>query len=421
MRLLKALLLFAFLFVGLMGYLYFGPSQYTGFVTRTSFFRLQIAPVFDRLLSSGGVDSEMIAYLEEGDGDVAYRPNTELVSLPARSGQSLSAGTLVSTGEGAVATVSLVDQSKIRLEPNSTILLDAPREGDGLSSVTLKIVTGAVVAEKSKASDIQIRVVTPKGVSKTLTDQKLTIVTPRRSERQTRTLLLAPKTDEEFIGVTDKPVQEIQKRIEIEDRSMRLASIAPPEEPEPIRPLAMAVETPPPPPVYIPLPPSTGLQLAPVEVSRLPASVPEPFPAGDSKAVELEAARVAAEKAAAEKVAAEKAAALKARLARVPAIKWKAPPSGSDITRALYAERVGKTGESKRLMARALTQRTYASLQSFNDATRVALDGLLEGYVSRGNRQLADDTIRNVERSYPKDPAAVSWANRWRARLGRNR
>src|SRR5690606_37951561 len=84
--------------VGGFGYVYFGPPQHTRIISRTDFYRNHVGPLLDRIFLSNSQNSVSVGYLLESRGDLTYRPSSELVFLPARDGQRLFGGTLVSTG-----------------------------------------------------------------------------------------------------------------------------------------------------------------------------------------------------------------------------------------------------------------------------------------------------------------------------------
>jgi hypothetical protein len=413
MRALNQLLLLVFVLFGAVGYVYLYPRQ-AGFVTKTDVYRFYVGPNLDRLFAFGGQESATVGYLVEADGDLSYRPASELVPLPAFDGQRFGRGTLVSTGDGARATIALYDDSKLQLEPNSTILLEAPGEGFEVSSITLKVIGGSVTAEKSAASQVDIKVITPRGTVKALTQEKVAVIAPRKvvtADKPDALRNLGAET-EEFVGALDKPLAEIERKMEVEkqaklaelQKQIELSAletekarieVAPPlstPEPAPAPAVAKTEEA-----VVVPklLPPSTRRS-----ANRLPASIPAPEAASDSK---LEVAALAPETVSSRR--------------RDPSARWTKPPEGNALSEAFYADRKGRGAESKKILARSLTQKSYASNEAFADATRVALDSLLEGYVANGNEKLATQTLKNVEKAYSADPSAVSWAMEWRRKL----
>ena len=79
----------------------------------------------------------------------------------------------------------------------------------------------------------------------------------------------------------------------------------------------------------------------------------------------------------------------------------------------MFASRQGDSEESQRLFASALNRKEYHST-GFNDAMRVALDGIMEGHVTAGDCELANDQYGNVERGYVNDRGAARWLSRWK-------
>lgn len=414
MRALNQLLLLAFFALAGVGYIYLYPRQ-AGFLTKTDVYRFYLGPHLDKLFALGGQNSITVGYLVEADGEITHRPATELVSMPAYDGQRFGRGTLVSTGDGANATLALFDNSQLRLEPNSTILLEAPNEEGEVSSITLKIVTGGVTARKSANSQIKIKLVTPKGTTKVLAEEAVAVVAPRKLKTASAPDALRDlgAETEEFIGPADRPLAEIEKKL-TDDKKAKLAEIqsrldAAAAELERTRQLAMT-----PSPVASPTAAVASTDkvvkpklVAPVrhgKGARVPASVfvPEAIAATPATRSQTD------ENSTPQTVAVRK---------RDPGARWQRPPQGNDISEAYFAARAGKKNESSRYLARSLTQQGYASNETFADSTRIALDSLLEGYVGGGNGKLALQTLKNVENAYPSDLSARSWATSWRRKL----
>ncbi len=357
--------LLVFLALAALGFVYFGPVEYTGVVTRTDFYRYYLGPHLDRFMSLTGQGSLTIAYLFDSEGSVDFTPGNDTVTLPARPGQRFSRRTTVSTSSRSRAVIALVDDSKVTLEANSTILLDIPTD-DSTEALTLKVLGGSVTAERSATSTTQITIVSPKGVAKELTQAKLAVVTTKAAPGAAD----VAKDSQEFFGTPEEPLEAIQSKLatarreELQNADTGFEAVADAEE-----------------------------QARAAEAARAPASEAEAVPVEPERPTSFAPRRKAA------------------------SIRWAPPPEGNDLSQAFFAERAGRKDDSKRLMARALTKPGYQG-EGFSESTRVALDGLLRGYVENGDARLAQETLRNAKETYGHDAAAQDWLREWDRRLG---
>jgi hypothetical protein len=457
-----------FLLFSTIGFLYFGPVEHTGFISRGAFFQQKIAPYFDVLFSTADSDGVMIGYLSSGDGDLTFRPSSELVFLPARVGQRLSGGTVFSSGEESSALITLVDNSQITLEPNSTVLLDAPKGAtDDGGTVSLKVIKGAVSAEKKNAdSKINLRIVTPRGRVTKVTKEKLVVVAPKveKDPRALKTIkdLMNDTTDEEYLGnaLNAPNIKDIEKDLKLGKVSsdikgaLPLSAImtkstyseAPLVPPPSLESAASKIEADDRRPASIgtvqqeqspaAMDASALAQLPTIQTNVAPVvESPTVSATRDSKLADVSSEELQAV-AQGGKVAADeidslindskKATEVKALPPPPPTpaaprvvgpskriiikkdkvAKFAAGPAGNDITNAMFASRQGDSEESQRLFASALTRKEYHST-GFNDAMRVALDGIMEGHVTAGDCELASDQYGNVERGYVNDRGAA--------------
>lgn len=169
-----------FLIFGFLGYTYFGPSSHTHFFTKREFYQEHIGPFFEKLFSLSGENSALIAHLSSAKGDLSIRPQAELVFVPAHEGQALYSGTIVAVGDDSEAKIALIDGSILSLEPNSTILLEAPVEGASEKSITLKVIKGTIAADKEQSSKLKVRIVTSQGTEKNISAGKKMVVIAQR-------------------------------------------------------------------------------------------------------------------------------------------------------------------------------------------------------------------------------------------------
>lgn len=367
MKVLRVLLLAVFLSLAAFGFLLFGPAQYTQSIKQNAFYKTNIEPWLMKLISLAGIQEDFVASLLKSTGEISYRPETELLYQPANQGQKFSRRTLVSSGAASNAFIRLLDDSQITLDENSVVLIDLKKDESGKSSsLTLKVMQGAVVAQKAKTSKMAVKIVTARGQEREVTEEKLQIVAPRKIQREG----LGAVQTEEYIGaVQDAKVlaQELEakKLAELEAEAKAKAE----------------------------------------EVQREIASV--------------EAAKVLA--------AQEKLKELEDRIpqalpARKPAGlsdgRWKAPPEENHLTRAIYAQKIGRKQEAGRYIALAASNPGFFG-KEFNAATRSAADSLMSSYVSSGQCQLAKDTLTNIYRKYPRSPAALGWARNWKTKAKR--
>ena len=467
---LKIFLLAAFFFVGGMGYSYFGPSEYTSFVTSRSFFRMYWIPTLDRLLSASGDHSVTVGLLDEGAGELSYRPSSELVFLPARVGQRLYGGTLVSSGEGSRAVITLNDTSKLVLEDNSTVLLESSDEGVEAGSITLKVIKGSVSAEQTEKSTANVKIVTPKGVSKTLSSKKVVVVSTQRSIdprsiSPVHRLAAIEEQPKEFVGLAEESpsIKEIERKLiknepipvievsatapvarandsDLEKDKEKEKAIEPVIAP----PTIEALPAPPLPPevvVELPAPSAAAVAVVTPLPSSVPASsasvtlIPNSAPAPASIAPAVPAPAVSATNAknlppvkidiknhtpktqTAATVPPPPLPLRKVGSRRAKAVaKFAAGPDGNDLTNAIYAQRAGDLETAQRLMARALTRPEYAS-NGFNDGTRLALESLLDSYIEAGDCSQASNIVESVTRSFGSDPSARAWSSTWRSKV----
>ncbi len=213
---LNACWLLLFWSVGLLGFAYFGPPQWTGWISERPWVRDELFVRLDAFFTrSSASDSQVIARLETLEGELNFRPSSELVFLRARIGQRFSDGTVVSSGTRSRAVLTLSDDSRLTLAPNSTLLLEIPEGQKDSGVVNLRVVQGQVAAQKDKKSDLRVKLVTPRGQVRELAEERLAVFAPRQGiggenvVTRERSVEAEPKLlpIQEYIGkVQDLPV-----------------------------------------------------------------------------------------------------------------------------------------------------------------------------------------------------------------------
>ncbi len=378
MKALKQLFAFFFLVVAALGFVYFGPREYTKILTDNLVFKVYLKPLFDRLEVLSGTQSEIVGLLIKSKGDIQFRPDTELLYKNASTGQKFSRRTLVSSAGKSSAIIRLIDDSMLRLDENSVVLIDLkPQMGSNNSTLTLKVVQGAMVARKAATSKMAVKVLTTKGVERELTEEKLQIVAPRKirnssmvADGQVSDLSLET---EEYIG---EPVQDTQALVQ-ELEAKKQTEIA---QQEVERAAAEKL-----------------LAQPPSNLERVPATV--------ASSQELATPEKEAESLVPDRII--------PRVVRESQLRWKAPPIENHLTRAIYAKKLGKDSEARRYVALATSNPGFFE-DTFNDATRIAAEGLLDAYVAESKCQVVNDTLGNIQRRYAHDAAAREWASGWR-------
>ena len=462
-----------FLMFALLGYSYFGPPYYTHYLTSNVIFRRYIGPAMDRMVLSGQQENISVGYLSLARGDLTFRPSTELVFLPAREGQRFYGGTLVSSGEQSDATITLADNSHLSLAANSTVYLEYPQGGMENGVIQLKVIKGTVEAEQTEAdSKLRVKLVTPRGRVARVERRKLVVVAPTQiidpRKRNPAQLLSDLKPKQEFVGIVDEApaVKDIEKAL-IEGRPLNVVQrkeifekIDPELEAELNRPrntvkvlplipgassaikvadepatsitpsttstlvapavvpaIAPAVVAPPAlPPVAVVTPPVIAPPAPTPPVPTFKPTVSAPRPVARTLPRKLPRMPAAVEKPlVVAQPAVERRAPIEERKAkpRQNVKSFEAPPSGSELSGAMFAAKQGDKDTAKRLVASALTKSEYGT-SAFNDATRFAVDELMQGYMDSNDCPQAKNTILNVSRAYPNNDDAKTWSKKWR-------
>ena len=91
--------------------------------------------------------------------------------------------------------------------------------------------------------------------------------------------------------------------------------------------------------------------------------------------------------------------------------------SGSaDLATGLYERKYGNKAEAQRYLAKSLTNRGYSG-NDFNDATKIALDQLMQGYIEELDCIGGLEFLKNVGENYKDDERAQKWSARWKKRF----
>jgi hypothetical protein len=218
LKYLKHFFIGLFLGIGLIGYTYFGPPKYTHSLKRSYVFQTYISPTIEKMLSGTGEPQETVAFLKAGNGDLSFRPRSELVFRPAGEGQTLFGGTLVSAGPNSRATITLIDDSTLTLESNSTILLEEPERNATEKSITLKVIQGTIAAQKEQSSKLNVKIVSAKGVVKSVSkDQKTVVIAQKKKTVSGDNSKLRVEEEEvdEIVGTVkeDTNLKELEEKL----------------------------------------------------------------------------------------------------------------------------------------------------------------------------------------------------------------
>ena len=390
MKALKQFFLVSFLAVAALGYVFFGPAEHTRVVTETEVYRMYLLPVFNRLMALTGNETEVVGQLVKAEGEVQYRASSELVYQRAQSGQRFTKRTLVSSGEKSRGVVSLIDESKIELEENSVILLDIKADQKtGLSSLTLKVVQGAATAQKSATSKMQVKIINSKGEEKALSQEKVSVIAPRKVKSVSATKAeknISSETDE-YIGPAVDNLAQLQQKLE-EQKVAELNE-------------------------------QQILQQAKLEEEMKAKEAEQKARAEAGINDEAEALRMAGRIPASVAPLIDIPDRIPQRVRKNGLTRWTAPPVENHLSRAIYAQKIGKPREARRYMALSVTTPGYFG-KDFNDATRVAVEGLISGYLQHKDCRQARDTLSNVQRRYSSSSSAQDWASRWKLKISKS-
>jgi hypothetical protein len=224
---LRYFFLSVFLCVSFLGYTYFGPSSHTRFFTSQSWYRTTVTPFFEAAFSLSPSDGRVVAQLSSFRGDLTVRSQNEIIFVPARDAQALTAGTLVSSGEDSSAKITLIDNSVLTLEASSVVLIEAPLSArTNEQSITLKVIRGTVAAKKEKNSQVKVSLISSKGVVKTVSGEKKLVVIAQKKDSGIRKLfsteskiseLALPEEEDldELIGTVkeDQDIKGLEKKL----------------------------------------------------------------------------------------------------------------------------------------------------------------------------------------------------------------
>lgn len=366
--------------VGGLGFVYFGPPQVTKYITRTAFFKNVLGPELDKIFLINQSNAVAIGLLDQADGDLSYRPSSELVFLPAREGQRLFGGTLVSTGPNSQGTITLLDDSELKLDENSTVLLEIPEDFETTGAMDLQVLSGSVSAERKNAAptqkQIKINLLNSKGEKREFKREKLVIAAkeplPPQEPEPTALAPIVPNplVESSSTAVTNAEqggLQSLQSNLEsvTSESPISLDSLGPTSL-------------------------STGeLGAEPPVDNREPAAIPELEPEWPS-AIEPRLVKKREPK----------------RIVRIR--QFDPPPEQNDLTRAIYALNQGRRSLSQRYLARALTRKEYFS-ENLNTATKFALEGVLENYLAVKDCELAGYFVSNAEKAFKPSDSNQSW------------
>ncbi len=367
-RVMSPLLGFFMFLVGAVGYLYYGPPHHTHFVTRTDFYRRTLAPLLDKFLAEKGVEGFSVGYLSQGQGDLSFRDSSALVYRPARIGQRFFGGTVVSTGPESKGLITLFDDSVLELEPNTTVILDVPELGELGAVIDLQVVSGAVNAQKKSTKNIQLKVTNKRPESKPKINNEELVVpvsTGLGSLNETA------QKSENLEQLQDSGVQAPES-IQLDFAALDSGAEFQFEVPE------LTIEG-----------PADNQQ-----ITRELASVPEPEPEWP---LEIAPRFVPRRK---------KRTVVKVR-------EFEAPPEINALTNALFAQKNGKTSQAHRYLAQSLTRKDYFGT-TFNEASRFAINGLIENYLANKECDLAIAVIENTKTAFEKSATAQEWVQSWK-------
>ncbi len=376
--------------IGGLGFIYFGPPQITKHITRTQFFKNFLGPKLDKIFLIDQSNSFSIGHLDETEGDLTYRPSSELVFLPAREGQRLFGGTLVSTGPNSKGTITLIDDSELVLEENSTILLEIPEDFEISGAMDLQVLSGSVSAERKQegtaaAKSIKVNLVNTAGQRQELKREKLVIVAKDQIAQPKQEEIAK---DEPVIASNLQGIPTAGAAQAAPPSELSLESIQSNLSVDQLGPLSLdsgessAL--------------STG-ELGLNEENREPASIPEIQPDWPT-AIEPRLVKKREPK----------------RVIRIR--QFDPPPEESDLARAIFALNQGKRSLSQRYLARALTRKDYYT-GTLNPATRIALEGVLENYLAAKDCELASYFFANAERAFSQNESGSSWIKLQKVRL----
>lgn len=460
-KIFNGIFLLSFSVFALVGYSYFGPYDHTAWLTNQEFFQRYVTTRLDRILLSIGTSNGIyVGRLSIVRGDLRFRPTNELVFLPARLGQRLHGGTFLSTGARSSAVIKLLDDSEIRVEPNSTLLLSAEdRTSAGAdAAITLKILQGRVTAEKLSRADSasSIKLVTPGGKTEKLATKKLVVlapevkVDPRRVEAAFVDFVKeSVMQSAEYIGSAEAAptVEQLESKvsslIDTTSSNLNLSSLQGSQSLVGASPAGFATNG-----ADIVAPEAEKSSLSESDLLGgggmiAPATTPAadaPKPNVDTAASSLSSDKIekalnegealkaaaAAERKRKQEELRRKEAARKAeelRQAKIVAERerkqieeWIKLNGQTPLAGALLARMNGDSAGAMRLFRQTLSNREYASVD-FNDGQRLAWDGIFQELLGKSPSpiecELARGDLDQVRKRHPNDPKAERFLSKW--------
>jgi hypothetical protein len=164
------------------GFLYFGPKQYTSKILTSSFYKKHLS-FLDKLFWSLKNKSESVAQVKKLKGELRYQPQDVFVYLPAVTQDSIPDKSFLVTSSESTAWLKLYDDTLMKLDPNTTVYLEIPRDGEGQDlALSLQVLEGEVKVERTKDDGKKIEVRTKEGKQFVLEQKKIKLEAERIRE-----------------------------------------------------------------------------------------------------------------------------------------------------------------------------------------------------------------------------------------------
>jgi predicted transcriptional regulator len=381
-------LLLVYFVVCVLGFLYFGPTQYTSKILKSPLYQKHfsfLGRIFWPLKKKG----ETVAEVKKMVGELRFQPQDVFVYLPAGTSDSIPDKSFLVTSPDSQAWLKLYDETLLRLDADTTVYLEIPEDKEESSiAISLQVIQGEIKVQRQREDGKKIEVKTQEGKKFVLEEKKFKL--------EAKTINQVAAKIEQRQQVLGDTARGAGASARIEQREQSLDDAA-----------------------------GAGVmsqRLAPEQTVTANLENGGAFGAGSTKLSDQTmsssldssgapaslAVKVPDQIAPPRRVIASIQTEIKSRL-----------PEKNHITKALSEAKGGNVDEATRLMAETLRDSAYSGVseKNFPGGIKLALDSLFTEQVKRPNCPYVKDFIKNISTRYSSDSSAQEWASAWSARF----